>query len=895
MQRLRHFFLTALLCLVPALTYSQTIAEKKAGAVRGGGDLNQEMQRFLIQVNKELREAQIELHKLYAQVNELFQHNANPETFQGLLNQINTIRDNILILENSWREMAIHSGQDEAYSLWHQPETTLGQLIIDYGSQNFVYLVPPEIGNLKLSVDSNLPIPRSAWGEMLEVILAQNGVGYKQLNPYLRQLYFLKDNRSGLQLITNKRHDLDLFPPDTRVCFVLTPEPSEVRRIWLFLDKFVNPNSTYLQMIGRDILIVGPIAEVQDLLKLYDFVSANRGDKDYRVFPMRRVDAEEMAKILSAIFDQFGDSPVAVIEGKESRPKGPPGSPQGPRPSHSGSSGRPHDLPDANGLRIIALSHIAQALFLVGTKEELKKAAQIIEQVENQVGEAREKVIFWYTTKHSDAEELAEVLQKIYALMIKTGTGFDRRRELERQQREYYERNRDQFRDAYLRDPQDLITRDTSRPLPYPPPPPGITPEKLAEALDLDWGRQLNFPNDLYPNNFYQQGGYVVNPLPVQPKGPKKPVVNRNRDNFIVDPKTGSIAMVVEADILPKIKELIVKLDVPKKMVQIEVLLFERKITKEDDFGLNLLKIGDCASNVNSTCATFNDPGILIRGIFDFFISRKKNHAFPAFDYKYRFLLSQDDIQINASPSVVTVNQTPATIAIVEEISINTGIYNVETAKGVTLQDAFTRAQYGINIDITPTIHMTEDQDSFEIGDEPNYVTLLTDITFDTIQPGTDPERPDVTRRHLTNEVRIPDGQTVIIGGLRRKIMDDARQVIPFIGEIPGIGKLFSMREISDSSTEMFLFLTPTIIADPLEDFEQIKCAEMHRRPGDIPEFLCCLNYARELEKNQLMAHTLTFLFGPEQSPCYSPSYIRHSRCSEFDGRIGGDCYECGR
>jgi general secretion pathway protein D len=122
-------------------------------------------------------------------------------------------------------------------------------------------------------------------------------------------------------------------------------------------------------------------------------------------------------------------------------------------------------------------------------------------------------------------------------------------------------------------------------------------------------------------------------------------------------------------------------------------------------------------------------------------------------------LMTQDDIQINASPSVVAINQTPATIAIVEEISINTGIYNVETAKGVTLERAFTRAQYGITIDITPTIHITDEEDEAE--GEPSYVTLDTDITFDTIQPGIDIERPDVTRRHVNNQVRVPDGQTL--------------------------------------------------------------------------------------------------------------------------------------
>ena len=71
--------------------------------------------------------------------------------------------------------------------------------------------------------------------------------------------------------------------------------------------------------------------------------------------------------------------------------------------------------------------------------------------------------------------------------------------------------------------------------------------------------------------------------------------------------------MVVEADILPKIKELIRKLDVSKRMVQIEALLFERRVHKQNNFGLNLLKIGDCAKNKDFSCFDWRDRSFPLR------------------------------------------------------------------------------------------------------------------------------------------------------------------------------------------------------------------------------------------------------------------------------------------
>jgi len=812
--------------------HAQTIAEKKAGLVSGSSDLDEDLDTFLTQVNKETDEAHAELDMLYARVQELYKQNACNESFQVLLQRINDVRSHIEMLETSWREVASKSNVDEPYALWHQPDTSLGQLVIDYGSHNYVYLIPPEVAEIRLNVDSNLPIPRSSWDEMLELILTQNGVGIKQLNPFLRQLYLVSEDHSNLKLITNKRKDLEFLRPDARICFILTPSPSEVRRTWAFLDKFINPNTTTLQMIGREIIIIAQVAEVQDLLKLNDFVETNRGDKDYRIVPLWRVDPNEMARILSVVIDQSHEE--AYEENAE------PG--EGLAIKRGGRQKAAHQ--DSNGLKIIPLSAVASAIFLIGTTEEIKKAEDVIKQVEYQVGDAREKVIYWYAARHSDAAELADVLYKIYYLMIQNPEVNDR---------------------------QCVENPECPPGIAILPPPPPLP--YVGVNFSPNGGPAQPFPRrDVWTDGFYLNDGYVVDDGPVELRRPRD--VNANRDNFIVDVKTGSIVMVVEADILPKMKELLKKLDVPKKMVQIEVLLFEKRTKSDNEFGLNLLKIGEIASQRDITGFLFNDIKVNRPGVSEFFISRKKaDSGIPAFDAVYKFLLTQDDIQINANPSILTINQTLAKIAIEDEISVNTGVFQVETNKGVTLKDGFQRARYGIKMEITPSIHLRDPE-----GDDPcDYVTLKTDVVFETIHPG-ETDRPDVTRRLINNETRIADGQTVILGGLRRKVIDDRKEVIPFLGELPGIGKLFGITKLRDNTTEMFIFITPKIIDDPCVDLERIRQEELCRRPGDTPEFLCCLLRAQEYAKNRLLHGSLTMLLG-------RPPQCDRGPCGEYDGR----------
>ncbi|MDP1880599.1 MAG: type II secretion system protein GspD [Parachlamydiaceae bacterium] len=832
----------------------QSLSEKKESLRASDSGLDPDTERFLQQINQETLEIHQRIRQLYGEVNQLYNNNASEEDFRLLLSEINEQRRYLNHLEETWREMASRQSNEDLYGLWHAPDTNLEQLIIDYGSQDYVYLIPPEVGGIRLSINSNLPIPRASWNEMLELILSQNGVGLKELNPYLRQLYLFKENHSDLKTLTNRRIDLEILPPNARVGFVISPEASDVNFILNNLQFLTNPVTTILQRFGRDILVIGKVTDVQDILKMFDFLVTNRGAKDYRLIPVSKLPATEMARILETIFDQIKPGPEGGV------------------------------INEPNGLKVIILQNMAQALFIVGTRDEVQKATDVIQNIEESIGGARDRVVYWYTVKHSEPEELADILFRIYNLMVATGTGYG--------PLGYGPGNGfpGPFGGAFQQQPpgggppQDVNkvvvvntpgAQNQGPPIPPPPPLPYLQKEP---------------PPTLYgQEGYYQEGGYVVNPAPAQPRIFAPTEANVDRDNFIVDLKTGAIVMVVEVDTLPKLKELMRKLDVPKKMVHIETLLFEKILTRSTSYGLNLLRIGDAAANLHLTGGTFNNiaplgldaviPGNA--GVTEFFISRKKTSSgIPAFDAVYRFLLNQDDIQFNSCPSITTLNQTPATIAINEDISINTGIFEVETAKGVTLKDAYTRAQYGITISIKPTIHISgceEDDQDYD------YVTLETDITFDTIHPGGDPTRPDVTRRHITNMVDVADGESIILGGLRRKNTQDSKEAIPFIGELPGIGKLFSINSLEDSSTEMFILLTPHIIKDPKDHMRCLRQELLCVRPGDIPYYLQCVEEAHLNEKNRLMQGSMTILFGRPRERYYMLD-VCTEECGEYEG-----------
>ncbi len=226
----KFVILTTLLCLTGATSFSQTIAEKLAsGSSRspdgGGFDL------MLREVNQELTTLRSDLSVCYKKANGLLAQEAKEESFQELLKEASDIRQKIQSLETAWHDSAVGESKrdEEGYALWDQEETTLAQLVMEYGALDYLFIVPTEMAALKLNMHSNIPIPRESWGEMLEIILSHNGVGIKKINNYVRQLYILKQDPSAIQAIASSSVSCS-GSPTAPACFMSLPLPSSRSR-----------------------------------------------------------------------------------------------------------------------------------------------------------------------------------------------------------------------------------------------------------------------------------------------------------------------------------------------------------------------------------------------------------------------------------------------------------------------------------------------------------------------------------------------------------------------------------------------------------------------------------------------------------------------------------------
>jgi len=113
---------------------------------------------------------------------------------------------------------------------------------------------------------------------------------------------------------------------------------------------------------------------------------------------------------------------------------------------------------------------------------------------------------------------------------------------------------------------------------------------------------------------------------------------------------------------------------------------------------------------------------------------------------------------------------------------------------------------YGIRLNFIPTI-TPRGTIRLQVAPEVSALDYTNEVEISGF------EVPGITVRKVNTEVELKDGQTFIIGGLLDKSLTDTFQKIPFLGDIPILGKLFQSESKTKNDTELIVLVTPEIVS----------------------------------------------------------------------------------
>jgi general secretion pathway protein D len=182
----------------------------------------------------------------------------------------------------------------------------------------------------------------------------------------------------------------------------------------------------------------------------------------------------------------------------------------------------------------------------------------------------------------------------------------------------------------------------------------------------------------------------------------------------------------------------------------------------------------------------------------------------------YRALNTVRRTRVLQLPSIVTADNEEATIRVLDEQAVTE---NTVTSGGNTSAGFGGFEEAGTTLSISP--HIADD------------TYLLLNINLEVSGFLGEPQivgsvqiPADKFRRNVITVVTLPDRHTVVLGGLIGSTQGSTVDQVPFLGEIPLLGNLFKGTSKSDVQTNLFLFVTPSILRadDDFAEFDRITC-----------------------------------------------------------------------
>ncbi|MHC4762454.1 MAG: type II and III secretion system protein, partial [Planctomycetota bacterium] len=154
-----------------------------------------------------------------------------------------------------------------------------------------------------------------------------------------------------------------------------------------------------------------------------------------------------------------------------------------------------------------------------------------------------------------------------------------------------------------------------------------------------------------------------------------------------------------------------------------------------------------------------------------------------------------------ANPRVLVLDNETANFNIVREIPYEE---RSETAGSSGTLTTVQWKEVGVELCVTP--HITRD----------GMIRLHILPEFGVVVGLVETGAPTVDTRKLETTTLVKDGQTVVLGGLRKKEFNSQINKVPFFGDLPLIGDLFKFEGEEEVISEIIVFITPRIFTEPV-------------------------------------------------------------------------------
>lgn len=302
------------------------------------------------------------------------------------------------------------------------------------------------------------------------------------------------------------------------------------------------------------------------------------------------------------------------------------------------------------------------------------------------------------------------------------------------------------------------------------------------------------------------------------------------RGHAIVDERTNSIILTDTEEKIAGFRKVIDQVDIPIRQVMIEarIVIANNNFRKElgaaiggavwagDRHGSNIFTGNNLGADDIETDANGNQT-VTSTDFFDLAAAGTQNAASGKLAWniirnnvflglELSALEDSGYAEIVSQPKVITGDKQQASIESGTEIPYRDATATTGAGGGgggVAASISFKKAL--LKLDVTPQI--TPDD------------KIIMDLVINQDSPGeTTTAGPTIDITKLETQVLVPDGQTIVLGGIFQNNILTSETKIPLLGDIPVIGRMFRRDLNSETKRELLIFITPRIMSNGVDD-----------------------------------------------------------------------------
>jgi len=292
------------------------------------------------------------------------------------------------------------------------------------------------------------------------------------------------------------------------------------------------------------------------------------------------------------------------------------------------------------------------------------------------------------------------------------------------------------------------------------------------------------------------------------------------RGSVTVDDRTNSIIAYQTQERLDELRRIIAQLDIPVRQVMIEARIVEANVNYDKALGVRwggASRRGNWSLYGKDGATSFDDgqaflPGSDTVGDFtledgvapvpfvDMGVAGSTSGIGIGFltdnlvlDLQLSAMESSGNGEIVSQPKVVTADKETAKILKGQEVP-----YQEASSSGATTT-SFKEA--ALSLEVTPQI-TPDNRIIMEVKvtkDAPDFQRAINGV-------------PPINKNEVNAKVLVSDGETIVIGGVFENTQTKAVEKVPFLGDMPYLGRLFRRDIVRDNKTELLVFLTPRIM-----------------------------------------------------------------------------------